>query len=198
MSSEASTYGDPDTRQRILAATWILVSERGAGFKLRDVAQTSGVSRQAVYLHFGDRAGLLVGLVQHMDDVLDLGASLGHVFEAPTSTELLQRAMRLNTEFWHTVAPVAQVLHTAQHDDQAVADAWRDRMRFRQQAFGMMIQRIADNGQLATGWTIERGTTMLYAVAGFETWHELTRELGWDHDTYIEEMTRLLTRAMLS
>ncbi|MEE9416418.1 MAG: TetR/AcrR family transcriptional regulator [Acidimicrobiales bacterium] len=198
MSSEVPTYGDPDTRQRILAATWSLVSERGAGFKLRDVAQTSGVSRQAVYLHFGDRAGLLVGLVQHMDDVLDLGASLSHVFEAPTSSELLQRAMRLNTEFWDTVAPVAQVLEAAQHDDQAITAAWRDRMRLRQQVFGMMIQRIADNGQLATGWTIDRGAAMLYAVAGFEPWRELTRELGWDHDTYVEEMTRILTRAMLS
>lgn len=197
MSSDAARYGDPDTRQRILTATWELITERGAALKLSDVATAAGVSRQAVYLHFGDRSGLLVGLVQHMDVVLELDAALGEVFAAPTSDELLRRAMRLNAEFWATVAPVARVLVAARHDDDAIAAAWRDRMDLRRVVFGSLVQSIADAGELATGWTVERGAATLYAVAAFEPWRELIDEIGWNDDTYVEEMTRLLAGALL-
>ncbi len=197
MSSDPHVYGTPDTRQRILAATWSLIAEAGASFKIRDVAQRAEISRQAVYLHFGDRSGLLVGLVQHIDDVLELGASLGHVFEAPTSTELLQRLLRLNTEFWEAVAPVAQVLEAAQHDDHAVADAWRDRMLLRRHVFTTAVHQISGHNELATEWSVDGGAAMVYAVAAFEPWRELTRELGWNDDRYVEETTRLLVRALL-
>ena len=41
---------------------------------------------RAVYLHFGDRAGLLVALVQHMDQTLDPARSLVHVHEGRSRT----------------------------------------------------------------------------------------------------------------
>lgn len=198
MSSDLPLYGTLDTRRRILTATWSLITEDGAAFKIRDVAQRSEISRQAVYLHFGDRSGLLVGLVQHMDDVLELGTSLAHAFEAPTSDELLRRVLRVNTEFWDKVASVAQVLEAAQHDDEAVADAWRGRMRLRRQIFTSVVQRISDNGELAVEWTVDGGAAMVYALAAFEPWRELTRDLRWDHDRYVEETTRLLVRALLA
>ena len=72
MSSEAAVYGDPATRRRILQAAWELLEQRGAGVRLVDVADRAGVSRQAVYLHFGDRSGLLVALVDFID--VSLGA----------------------------------------------------------------------------------------------------------------------------
>ena len=113
MSTDRS-YRDPSTRARILEAAWALVSEKGIGLKLSDVAAQASVSRQAVYLHFGDRSGLLVDLVQHIDDTLDLGKSLAAVHAASDGAALLEEAMRLNTMFWTQVLPVAQVLEAAQ------------------------------------------------------------------------------------
>lgn len=198
MSTDAGAYGDPETRTRILAVTWELVADRGSSLKLSEVAERAGVSRQAVYLHFGDRSGLLLALVHHMDESLDLGASLAHVQAAPNGEELLERAMRLNTDFWTAVQPVAQVLEAAQHDDEALGAAWRDRMELRQMAFGMMIQRVADLRQLAAEWTVEDASALLYAVAHFDTWRELTGQLDWTDDHYVEAMTRLLRRSLLA
>lgn len=120
MSPEARSYGDPETRAHMLATSWELIAERGSSLKVSEVARRAGVSRQTVYLHFGDRSGLLVALVDHMDERLDLGPSLAHVRAAPTAAELLERAMRMNTQFWAAVYPVAQVLEAAQHDDEAL------------------------------------------------------------------------------
>lgn len=196
MSSE--TYGDPETRTRILDATRELIEDRGSALKLGEVAEHASVSRQAVYLHFGDRNGLLLALVSHMDQALALGESLALVHAAPTSLELLERAMRLNTEFWAAVHPVAQVLEAAQHQDDALGAAWRNRMQVRQVTFAAMIQQVTDNGDLAPEWTVQEASEMLYGVAHFDTWRELTRELGWKDDRYVEAMTRLLRRALLT
>jgi AcrR family transcriptional regulator len=155
------------------------------------------VSRQTVYLHFGDRAGLLVGLVRHMDETLDLADALAAVHAAPDGPTLLTAAMRLNTTFWAQVHPVAQVLATAQHDDGALGAAWRDRMQFRRATFRAMIETLAERGQLAADWTLEDAAATLYAVAHFDTWRELVVELGWSDDHYVAMMTQLLQRALL-
>lgn len=190
-------YGDPATRVGILDATWELVTEQGAGLKLSEVAARASVSRQAIYLHFGDRSGLLVALMQHMDDTLKLGESLAAVHGAPGGRSLLEAAMRLNTSFWAQVLPVAQVLEAAQHDDEALGAAWRDRMRYRQAGFRAMVDALADRGELDEDWSLDDAAATLYAVAHFDTWRELVIELGWSDDHYVTAMTRLLRRALL-
>jgi AcrR family transcriptional regulator len=197
MSTEAG-YGAPETRARILDATWELVAERGGAIKLSDVAARAAVSRQAVYLHFGDRTGLLVALVDHMDESLDLGESLARVHAAEDGATLLEAAMRLNTSFWAQVLPVAQVLEAAQHHDEALGTAWRDRMRFRQSTFRTMIEALADRGELADEWTLDDAAATLYAVAHFDAWRELVVELDWSDEHYVESMARLLRRALLT
>ncbi len=198
MSTGRRSYGDPATRARILASAWELVAERGSNLKLTEVAKRAGVSRQALYLHFGDRTGLLLALVDHMDETFDLGQSLAHVRAAPTAFELLRRAMRLNTEFWAAAYPVAQVLEAAQYDDEALGVAWRDRMQARQMAFAAMIQQISDHGFLAEEWTVGDAAELLYAVAHVDTWRLLIRELAWTDDRYVEAMTQLLGRSLVA
>jgi AcrR family transcriptional regulator len=198
LSTSLGPYGDPETRTRILTATWELIAVSGATVKLSDVATRAAVSRQAVYLHFGDRNGLLLALVQHMDDSLALGESLAEVFAAPTGAQLLERAMRVNTEFWTAVRPVAQVLEAAQYDDEALGAAWRDRMQLRLSLFTRMIQQIADRGELADHWTIDDAAGVLYATAHFDTWRELVNHLNWTDDHYVEIVTQLLQRSLLA
>ena len=195
--STPTGYGDPDTRTRILEAAWALVAEQGSRMKLADVATRASVSRQALYLHFGDRAGLLVALVNHMDESLDLGESVAQVQAAPDGAALLEAAMRLNTTFWAQVLPVAHVLEASQYDDPALGAAWRDRMRFRQVTFRGMVETLAERRELAEDWTIDDAAATLYAVAHFDTWRELVNELGWSDDRYVASMTRLLRRALL-
>jgi AcrR family transcriptional regulator len=198
MMSTSAEYGDPETRSCILDATWQLITEHGARFRLVDVAARASVSRQAVYLHFGDRTGLLIALVQHIDESLDLADALAAVHAATDGPALLDAAMRLNTTFWAQVHPVAQVLEAGRHDDEALGAAWRDRMRFRHATFRDMITTLAERGQLATDWTVDDAAAALYAVAHFDTWRELVVELGWSDDHYVATTTRLLRHSLLS
>jgi AcrR family transcriptional regulator len=197
VSSQARRdYGDPATRQRILEVTRELLIERGSGLRLQEVADRAGVSRQAVYLHFGDRQGLILALVRHMDEILALSEHLAQVYAATDGRQLLERAMRLNTEFWTKVAPVASVLVGSQGDD-AVREAWRDRMGFRRRTFRRMAERLGELGELAASWDVGDAGDLLFAVTNFDSWHQLTHELGWSDDHYVDAMSTLLGRALL-
>jgi AcrR family transcriptional regulator len=57
-----------DTRTNLLETAWRLIEKRGvANVTLRNIADTANVSRQTVYLHFGNRAGLLIAMTRHRD-----------------------------------------------------------------------------------------------------------------------------------
>ena len=65
--------GESETRKRIVETAWrLLVDQRGKAARMSDIAAAAGVSRQAVYLHFGSRSELLIAATRHGDAVLGL------------------------------------------------------------------------------------------------------------------------------
>ena len=198
MSSGNQPYGDASTREAILRATWDLVEEHGARVRLVDVAERAGVSRQAVYLHFGDRSGLFRALVGHMDVALGVPDLEERVHRAASGLEALERAVELYAVIAPRIDRVARVLEAAQHDDAALAEAWRDRMTLRRVASRAIVERLAADGRLAHGWTIEAAADLFYAITLPGVWRELTTVLGWMSDVYRERMTRFLSRALTS
>jgi len=198
MSSSMDSYGDPETRDRILQATWELIALHGSSPRLSDVAKQAGVSRQAVYLHFGDRTGLLVALVEYMDERLGLDEAAVRIHDARTGVEALETMVQTLSLFAPKIDPVAQVLEAAQYQDEAVGGAWRNRMAGRRALNQAIFQRIADEGHLAEGWTVEAAAGLSYTLTMPGPWRELTRGLGWSPQQYAENVTKLLRRSLLT
>src|SRR5829696_2761700 len=72
------------TREALLAAARALLEEAGfEGLTMAAVAQRAGVTRRAVYLHFGCRSDLVTALFGYVNETEDLRASLRPVHEAP-------------------------------------------------------------------------------------------------------------------
>ena len=198
MSSKAALYGDPETRRRILQATWELLEQQGAGVKLVDVADRAGVSRQAVYLHFGDRSGLLVALVDFIDVSLGAVQLRAHIHGAVTGVESLQRWIQ--TMSWYTakIDRITQVLESSQYQDKALAAAWRDRMGRRQMHIRSIVERIAAEARLAEGWSVDAAVDLIYVITMPGAWREFTGELGWTAEQYSQNLMRLVGSALLS
>jgi AcrR family transcriptional regulator len=56
------------TKTRILEAAWRLARHDGlTAVTIGEIAKAAGVSRQLVYFHFTNRAGLLVAMTRHQD-----------------------------------------------------------------------------------------------------------------------------------
>src|ERR671916_1770362 len=150
MSSARSKRSE--TRTRILEATWRLMEERnGQGVRMRDVAAAAGVSRQAVYDHFGSRADLMVATARYGDEVRNLDERLSRYRSATSGVERLEAFV----EFWGNYVPeihgIARALFAAREGDEAVDAAWDDRMRVVQEACHDIVGRLQRDGMLAPG-----------------------------------------------
>src|SRR4029453_9881996 len=195
--------------------------QQGPGVRLADVAERAGVSRQAVYLHFGDRSGLLVALVDFIDVSLGAVQLRAHIYGAATGVESLERW--IETMRWYTakINRVTWVLESSQDQDKGLAAAWRDRMGRRQARLRLIVERmpaegqlaeggargprlrliverIAAEGQLAEGWSVEAAADLLYVITMPGPWRELTRELGWTAEQNTKHLTRLIRSAFLT
>ena len=202
MSSEVVPYGDPDTRRRVLQAAWELLEQEESGVRLVDVADRAGVSRQAVYLHFGDRSGLLVALMDFIDVSLGAVQIRAHVHGADTGVESLQRF--IETMSWYTakIDRVAQVTEAGKDQDEALAAAWRDRIGRRQLHLRSIVERsqtkrLVEAG-LAEGWSVDAAVELLYVVTMPGPWREFTRELEWTAEEYTQRLTRLVRGSLLT
>lgn len=197
MSSEVETYGDPATRTRILDAAWQLLEEQDADMKLADVAARAGVSRQAVYLHFGDRIGLFVALGDHIDVTLGRDRLREHVFGAPSGVESLRRWVETMSWYNGKIDPVSRILEERARSDEALAAMAKDRWSGRRGHVGRIAQRIAEEGRLADGWSTEEATDLIYAMTLPGSWRVLIGVLGWSQERYANEITLLLAKSLL-
>ena len=198
MSSTPEPYGDPQTRRGILDAAWTLLEERGTGVRIADIAAKAGVSRQTVYLHFGDRASLFVALGDHVDISFGRDQLRAHVFGAPTAVESLRRWVQ--TMSWYTakIDSVSRVLELAAESDEALAAVWRDRMTGRRGHVRRIAERLAAEGQLVDGWTVESAGDLIFTVTLPGPWRVLTTVVGWSEERYADEITRMLERSLIA
>ena len=197
MSSEVETYGDPATRTRILDAAWELLQEQDADIRLADVAARAGVSRQTVYLHFGDRTGLFVALGDHMDVTFGRDRLREHIFGAPSGVESLRRWVETMSWYNSKIDPVSRILEERARSDEALAAMAKDRWSGRRGHVGRIAQRIAEEGQLADGWSIDEAGDLIYAVTLPGSWRVLTGVLEWNQERYATEIMELLAKSLL-
>ena len=193
MSTNGPEYGDPTTRRQILAAAWELIEEGDIALRLSDVGAQAGVSRRAIYLHFGDRAGLLAALVEHMDESIDVRSVAEPIWSATSTPELLAAVVAFYSYLNPRVDSVARVLES-RPDDAAARAAWRSRMEMRRQLHRDVLMRIRDQGDLAHGWTVETAADVLHALMLPAVWRELVHEIGWSVEDCRAHMTTVLQR----
>jgi AcrR family transcriptional regulator len=190
--------GDPQTRKRILEKTWQLMErKRGREVRIDDVARAAGVSRQAVYLHFGSRAGLLIATVRHVDEVKGVEARLKAVYAATDGPEALNGFV----DFWGNYIPeiygLAKALLAARETDEAAVAAWDDRMGALRQGCHTVIECLARQRKLALPWKIDEAADALWAMLSVSVWENLTLECGWTNRQYINRMKALLKRTFV-
>jgi AcrR family transcriptional regulator len=186
------------TRDRILETTIrMLEQEGGHAVRMGDIAKATGISRQAVYLHFSSRTELLIAATLYRDELLDVEARLAPSRAAKTGVERL----RLYIEFWGNFIPeiygVGKALMAAQDADEAAAAAWGDRMVAMKDGCRAAIDALHADGTLAPGWTRPKATETLWTMLLVPNWENLTLECGWSTKEYIRWMQFLAHRAFV-
>jgi AcrR family transcriptional regulator len=191
--------GRPETRSAILEAARRLLETRGTpDLELEEVAREAGVSRQAVYLHFGKRSGLLLALAQYVDEAERLAEAARQVRQARTGVEELDAFITLQAEYTPRIAALAKVFDEGRRRDPALAAGWEDRMRQRQKACTRIVTRLRDEGSLASCWSIADAADVLWELTSIRSWEDLTHDRGWSKKRYTKLLQRIARRALLA
>ncbi|MDJ0652592.1 MAG: TetR/AcrR family transcriptional regulator [Xanthomonadales bacterium] len=184
-----------DTRTRILEATIETLEKAGGrGVRMGDIAKATGISRQAVYLHFKSRTELLVSAIRYTGDQLDVDRKLAPSRAATSGVERLD----LYIEFWGNYIPeiygMARALMADQHTDEAAAAAWQDRMIAMRDGCRAAIDALHADGNLAAGWTRPKAIDALWTLLLVPNWENLTQQCGWSTRQYIRHMQAMAKR----
>jgi AcrR family transcriptional regulator len=194
----SSSTPSRSTRDAILDAAARLLSERGAGVRLEDIAEEAGVSRQTVYVRFGSRTGLMIATVQHMDEQGTLHRLVQQVFEAPTPLDALDAVVTVHAEYHPMVYAVAKIFMARRYEDDAMRAAWEDRMAARRNLYHEVVEWLQRDGLLVSGWDVETATDILWSMTSWQLWEQLTVDRGWSKEEYLGHVRTLLRRALVA
>ncbi len=192
------TIPNTDTRTRILETAWALILERGAdSVTVAEIAVGAGVSRQLVYFHFQNRAGLLVAMARHHDRRSGFLERVVASRSLPPA-EGLEELLRAWCEYVPEIMPVARALEAAVISGDEGGAVWRDRLNDLWEAFRIAVERVERDGRLAEGWTVEDATDWIWARSHLTAWQHLVGERGWSPDDYEERSVRSILAEILA
>jgi len=190
---------DPiNTKSRILDVTWNLLENGDKTVRMSDIAKAAGISRQALYLHFPNRAELLVATTRHIDVVKNVDARLERSRSATSGVERLHAFI----EGWGGYIPqihgMSVALRAMRSTDKEAAAAWNDRMKAVRHGCEAAVQAISQDGSLTRDLTEEAATDLLWTLLSVENWERLVRDCGWTQSAYEKTIKQTAEAALLS
>jgi AcrR family transcriptional regulator len=189
---------DPETRARLLDAAWDLTNEVGLpDLTLAEVGARAGVSRQAVYLHFGNRATLVMEMARRYDRTSGFVGRLVATRELPPRDGFLTMLEEW-FDYLPTILALFRALEAAAYAGQEGGETYHDRMADWWEAIRIAVARLADDGQLAGGWTIERAADWVWTWTHAAAYHHLVVDRGWTHHDAVGELTATLEQDLLA
>lgn len=192
------TISGIETRSRILEAAWGLVGVRRTtvGVTVAEIAAAAGVSRQLVYFHFENRAGLLAAMARHHDAQSGFAERVA-ACEALPPAEGIEALLRAWFRYVPEILPVARALEAAEITGEEGGAAWRDRMDSLRGVFRATVKRLAEKGRLGGSWTVESAADWIWARGHLETWQHLVVERGWTPEDFEERTVRSILDEVL-
>ncbi len=171
------------TRRRILDAVASCLRDAPTEpVSLDRVARLARVARSTIYSVFGSRAGLFDAFV----DDLWARTGLPELTEAvanPDARQHLRAGITAASAMYARDRDIYRVLHSmAQLDPGSVGGAVEKMEAERAGGMAHVASRLAEDGQLRDGISVERATDVLWMICGFDAFDQLYtgRQLGLD------------------
>ncbi len=187
-----------ETRIRILNSAWkLLVGSHASAVRMSDIAKQTGISRQAVYLHFPTRAELLIATTRHIDEVKEIDERLAKSRSASTGLERLEAFVEAWGNYIPEIYGVASALIAMQATDEEAGAAWSDRMGAVRHGCEAAVAALERDGRLTRSLSTSEATDLLWAQLSVENWEHLRHRCGWTQARYIIVLQQTLSAALV-
>jgi AcrR family transcriptional regulator len=168
-----------DTRTRILAAALACAADARADCTMGEVAAKAGLSRQAVYLHFPNRAALLAALSEWL-----AAAAARSPADAPSARATLTALVAWLADDYPRTWPLVRRLGENPGDASRMI------------ACRKLAERFRDEGALSPHLSPAAATDLLFTLTSLAVWAELVPGRGWDAARYRSHIVYLATSAL--
>jgi AcrR family transcriptional regulator len=186
-----------NSKTLILEASLALIAKRGgADVTMAEIAKAARVSRQAVYLHFADRADLLVNLVRYTDQKRGLAEEIRKIEQAPTGAAQLRAMASLQARSNPGIWAQARAFEAVRRTDKAADRSWRDRLQHRLEGCRAIAARLQKEGALRPGLDRATAADLLWNITSLRTWEDLVLDRKWSARKYEDRVTELLLLAL--
>lgn len=189
-----------ETAQAILDAAWQLICKRGrVDVGIADIARAAGVTRQSVYLGYGNRVGLLTAMARNAD------AKSGHsqrMRDISQGDGADAQALLDFVEAWLAhlpeIYPVGVLLSAAAVVDAEARAVFNDRMvGSLHAAFLRICKRLEGARALARDVSATDAADICWSLTHIEAWRQLVIERGWKPAEFVVNRKSLIRAAVL-
>jgi AcrR family transcriptional regulator len=172
------------TRHDILRTARQLFARRGyAATSVTDIAREAGVAVQTIYARLGSKRGMLMALIDLIDEEADVGGLVAGVRAASTPEDALAAEVRLTRAFQERCGDIIGALFAAAAAEPDLAAAVAEGQRRHRDGARLTAARITELGGLRGDLAPEHAAALIAIATTQQAWHELrdAYRLSW-HD----------------
>jgi AcrR family transcriptional regulator len=159
---------------------------------MADIAAAAKLSRQAVYLHFSDRAELMIALVRFADEQRNLAQEIHKVTDAPSGAAALLETAALQARMNPGIWAAARAVDAVRRLDPAAERSWQDRLAHRLAGAREIVSRLRAENNLRPNLDSDAAADLLWSITSLRMWEDLVLERGWTAAQYEARITELL------
>lgn len=179
----------------ILNAARGAFAQRGfSGASMRFIAQEAGVSPQTIYAHFGSKSGLVMGLVDLLDDEADLAEMFDSPAESNDAEGLLRVLATASRRVHQRCGDIVHILTSGAAIDSSVAATRAEGIKRNRAGVNVTLERVRSAG----GQVVDRGGDIAAALMATEVVDSLVKDSGWSFDEYEEWLGNALVQNLLA
>jgi TetR/AcrR family transcriptional regulator, regulator of autoinduction and epiphytic fitness len=194
-----------ETQERVLEVARRLFADRGyAETTLDAIASEAGVALPTLYAAFGSKKGLLSRLVGRLvsgepgsPSVLQTAKAKEVLSDPDPHRALALFAAHMN-EILQRIGPTYEAMKSASRTETDAADMFSRAQANRLANLETVAKRLAQQGALRKGLSVEDAGKTLWALASAEVRQLLTVHGGWSSERYQEWLGQTLSAALLA
>jgi AcrR family transcriptional regulator len=180
------------TRARIVRAALSLIEQGHGAISMGAIAKAAGLSRQALYLTFANRADLFIAVLRFADGQRGMVEERARIRAAATGREALLAIIDRQARLSPAYKPLADAFEVLRRQDDAAEEAWQDRQRDRLAGCRAVAERLAAEGAVGPGLAVDTAADLIWSATASTLWDDLVTTRGWTPTAYREQLARLL------
>lgn len=187
------------TRAALLASARQILEDEGTdALTMASVTAHAGFTRRAAYLHFGSRSALIGALFGYIADAEGLQESLERVWSAPDATAALDAWAAHLADYHPRLLAADRAITRARHRDVDAAAHHERVVGAQMHNCRRLAEWLDREHRLASGWSVETATDMLFAFISSDVIEALIYERNWSEAQLAEHLALVYRKTFVS